>query len=98
MSEEGYSQILMQEFGKAAESDLCMALLRYVTRWEETKNPHWIDLAAIITTSAGLPLAPCLQEIVAHVARRRLNGQASASGGATVIEEEIRNIALASMA
>jgi hypothetical protein len=98
MSDDTPSQILMRELGSAAETDLGWALIRYVKRWEETENPHWIDLAALVLIRADHSFPPTLLEIIAHVATRRLSGLESADGGASVMDEEIKETAFAQMA
>ena len=92
------SQALARELDINAQSDLGLVLLRCVRRWEETKNPHWIDLAIVIVTEADLPIPPCLQIMASHVANRRLNGMEDVAGGASVIKEEIKGLAFACMA
>lgn len=92
------SQALARELGVNAESDLGRAVLRHVKRWEETKNPHWIDLAVVIVTEARQPIPPCLQEMASHIAMRRINGMEDAAGGATVMKDEIKGQAFACIA
>jgi hypothetical protein len=79
------------------QQNLGRALLRHVTRWEETKNPHWIDLAVVVVTEAGWRIPPCLQEMASYVAKRRINGMEDAAGGASVVKEEIKGQAFALM-
>lgn len=96
--DESPSQALERELGSNAESDLGRALLRHVTQWEKTKNPHWIDLAVVIVTEAGQMISPCLQEMASHIAMRRINGMEDVAGGATVMKEEIKGQAFACIA
>ncbi|MCZ8171786.1 MAG: hypothetical protein O9272_08610 [Brevundimonas sp.] len=96
--EEPPAVALRRELGKNAESDLGLAILRHVRQWEETKNPHWIDLAIVVVTEANLLIPPCLQVMASHVAMRRLKGLEAAAGGASVVTEEIKGMAFACMA
>jgi len=96
--DETPSQALARELGSNAGSNLGLALLRYVKCWEDSKNPHWIDLAIVIVTAAGKLIPPCLQIMASHIAMRRLNGLEDAAGGASVVREEIKSQAFACMA
>ncbi len=89
---------LRRELGANAESDLGLSILRYVQRWGETKNPHWIDLAIVVVTEAKRPIPPSLQVYASIVAMRRLKGIEDAAGGASVVAEEIKGLAFALMA
>ncbi len=89
---------LRRELGPSAESELGLTILRYVKRWEETKNPHWIDLAIVVVTEANWPIPPCLQAMASLVAMRRLKGLEFAAGGASVVMEEVKGTAFACMA
>ena len=97
-NDETPSQALERELGTNAQSGLGLALLRYVKRWEETKNPHWIDLAIVIVTTAGKLIPPCLQIMASQIAMRRINGLEDAAGGASVVNEEVKGQAFALMA
>jgi len=98
MTDERASQAVARELGAAAESDVGLALLRYVSKWETDHNPHWIDLAILVVTEAGLLIPPCLQQLAAHIATRRLMGLEQAAGGHSVVMEEVKGFAFACMA
>ena len=89
---------LRRELGPNAETDLGLTILRHVKRWEDTKNPHWIDLAIVVVTEANWPIPPCLQTMASLVAMRRLKGMEGAAGGASVVTEEVKGTAFACMA
>ncbi len=96
--EEPPAEALKRELGPSADSHLGLAILRYVKRWEETKNPHWIDLAVVVVTAAGMPIPPCLQILASYMAMRRINGMEDVAGGATVMKDEIKAQAFACIA
>ncbi len=48
MIEEAPSEALARELGENAASDLGLAVLRYIKKWEIDHNSHWIDLAILV--------------------------------------------------
>jgi hypothetical protein len=83
--------------GPTGSSDLNLAVRRYLARWHESGNPHWVDLAVWDVTRQGQKLGTDLQLQAAQAAAARLAG--TARGTRTrVIREEVKGRCFACMA
>jgi hypothetical protein len=60
----------LQEFCNPIEF---MPIAELVTRWRETKNPHFMDAATILCAKAGVPITPILQREITAAADARIN-------------------------
>lgn len=91
-------QALLRDLNEDIVSDLGLTLLRYVWRWEETKDPYWIDLALVATSRAGYRLPPSLQNLATHTANLRLMGSERRGRVPKALKEEIKMSAFMLMA
>lgn len=98
MNRKGATDALRDQLGDAAFSDLGLTVLRHVRQWEDSGNPHWIDMAISFLDRNSADLPPVLRGIAADVARRRIAGLEQAAGGPSVERAEKDGLAFALMA
>ena len=81
-----------------APRETILTVYRFVRRWLETQNPHWIDAAICTVACANAPCPLTLFRIIADVADKRLKGVVLPGTPGQVRREESEQMALVLMA
>lgn len=66
------SEALARELGEITASEFGKTIVTYVEEWQESSDPHWVDLAVARVVEAGHEMPPSLQKIAGLAARLRI--------------------------
>lgn len=66
------SEALARELGEIAASEFGSTIVAYVLEWQESFDPHCVDLAIARLVEAGHEIPPSLQKIAGLAARLRI--------------------------